>query len=102
MFFQTYFNSLTTLLLSYVSGMSATVAAAISPVIVAFAVMYVMFWGWLQLSGKIEEPVLEGAKRIITLGVILSLCLAMWSYHAVLVLAFLQGPMSLANALLGV
>jgi len=100
-FFQNYFNSLLAHLTNYVSGMTGTVAGAITPVIVAFATMYVMFWGWLHLSGKIEEPVLEGAKRIVTIGVILSLALTLWANHSILVKAFLNGPMALAAAILG-
>jgi type IV secretion system protein VirB6 len=100
-FFQNYFTSLVAHLINYVSAMTGTVATAITPVLVAFATMYVMFWGWLHLTGKIEEPVLEGAKRIITIGIILDLALNLWAHHAVLVLAFLQGPMALASAILG-
>ena len=76
-------------------------AAAITPIFVAFGTMYVMFWGWLHLTGKIEEPVLEGAKRIVTVGVLFSIGLQMWTLHSVLVLAFLQGPQALATAILG-
>lgn len=101
MFFQSYFASLTAHLLSYVSGMVGVVATAISPIFVAFGTMYVMFWGWLHLTGKIEEPVLEGAKRIVTVGVIFSLGLHLWTLHSVLVLALLQGPQTLASAILG-
>jgi type IV secretion system protein VirB6 len=101
MFFQNYFNGLTGHLVSYVSGTTGIVAAALTPIIVAFATMYVMFWGWLHLSGKIEEPVLEGAKRILTIGVILSLSLTLWTNHSVFVLAFLNGPTALASAILG-
>jgi type IV secretion system protein VirB6 len=101
MFFQNYFTSLTVHLLSYVSTTVGLVAAAISPVFVAFGTMYVMFWGWLHLTGKIEEPVLEGVKRIVTVGVIFSIGLQMWALHSVLVLAFLQGPQALATAILG-
>ncbi|MDP9082886.1 MAG: type IV secretion system protein [Pseudomonadota bacterium] len=100
MFFEDYFNGLLAHLTGYVSTMTGTVATALTPVIISFATMYVMFWGWLHLSGKIEEPVIEGAKRIITLGVILSLCLTLWSNHSYLVLAFLNGPMAFASSIL--
>jgi len=100
-FFQNYFSSLTAHLTNYVSGMTAAVAGALTPIVVAFATMYVMFWGWLHLSGKIEEPVLEGAKRIVTIGVVLSLSLTLWTNHSAFVLAFLNGPSALASAILG-
>jgi type IV secretion system protein VirB6 len=100
-FFQNYFSSLTAHLTNYVSGMTAAVAGSLTPIIVAFATMYVMFWGWLHLSGKIEEPVLEGAKRILTIGVVLSLSLTLWTNHSAFVLAFLNGPSALASAILG-
>jgi type IV secretion system protein VirB6 len=100
-FFTQYFAGLQALLLNYVSNQVGVVAAAITPIFVAFGTMYVMFWGWLHLTGKIEEPVLEGAKRIVTVGVLFSIGLQMWTLHSVLVLAFLQGPQALATAILG-
>ena len=100
-FFTQYFAGLQALLLNYVSNQVGVVAAAITPIFVAFGTMYVMFWGWLHLTGKIEEPVFEGAKRIVTVGVLFSIGLQMWTLHSVLVLAFLQGPQALATAILG-
>ena len=49
--------------------------ATLEPAIVTLGVVYVMVWGYLQLTGQIEEPFIGGVKRIITLAVILGCAL---------------------------
>ena len=42
----------------------AAIARILEPAIVTLGVFYVIVWGYLQLIGKIEEPFIEGAKRL--------------------------------------
>ena len=58
----------------------------------ALATLYVMIWGYLLLTGKIEEPFVTGVKRIVTLGVILGVALHLWLYNDVIVDTFFQRP----------
>ena len=71
------------------------------PVAGTLGILYVMFWGWLHLRGQIEEPFMEGVKRIFTLFVVFGVALPLWGYHDVLVAVFYQGPTELAAALAG-
>ena len=57
--FNTWLNGI---LAGYIGDNTATIAGALEPAIVTLAVVYVMIWGYLQLTGQIEEPFLGGVK----------------------------------------
>ncbi len=101
MFFRDFWTWLDARLGSYVSVHAADLAAALEPVAGTLAVIYVMFWGWLHLRGQIEEPFMEGVRRIFTLFLVLGVALHLWAYHDVLVAIFYQGPTDLAAAIVG-
>ena len=42
----------------------AQMATLLEPAIVTLGTLYVLIWGFLHIAGRIEEPVLEGLKRI--------------------------------------
>jgi type IV secretion system protein VirB6 len=63
-------------------------ASILQPAIVTLATVYVMVWGYLQLTGKVEEPFITGVKRIITLVVILGGALDLWLYHDLIIDTF--------------
>jgi type IV secretion system protein VirB6 len=90
-----------TLLATYVSNTTATVAAALMPAVTILAVVYVMGWGFLQLSGQIEEPLLEGLKRIARLALVLGVGLNLWLYHALVADTLLNAPAQLAAHIIG-
>jgi type IV secretion system protein VirB6 len=85
----------------YVATETARVAAALEPAAAAFGAIYVMLWGFLHLQGRIDEPVMDGVKRIVWLGAVLGLSLSLWSYQALFVSTFIDGPRALAAALVG-
>jgi type IV secretion system protein VirB6 len=60
-----------------------------------------MVWGYLQLTGQIEEPFVAGVKRIVTLAVVLGATLKLWLYNTVIVDTFYDAPAQLAAALVG-
>jgi type IV secretion system protein VirB6 len=101
MFFQDFWTWLDARLGSYVSVHAASLAAALEPVAGTLAVIYVMVWGWLHLRGQIEEPFMEGVRRIFTLFLVLGVALHLWAYHDVLVATFYEGPTELAAAIVG-
>ena len=53
----------------YIGANTALVAQTLEPAIVTLATVYVMVWGYLQLTGRIEEPLVDGLKRLVTLAV---------------------------------
>src|SRR5579872_1155400 len=101
MFFQLFMAWLAAELHAYVSVEVAKVAAALTPVGLVLATLYVMLWGYLQLKGVIAEPFLEGVRRIVTLGVVLGAALHLWLFHDVLIATFLDGPAELASVMVG-
>jgi len=77
------------------------VSMALEPTIVTLGTVYVMFWGYLQLTGKIEEPFITGLRRIVLLVVVLAMSLQLWLYNAVIVDTFYNAPAELAAVLAG-
>ena len=75
-------------------------ARILQPAIVTLGVFYVVVWGYLQLIGKIEEPFMEGVKRLLTLALILGLSLHLWLYNEVIVDTFFTAPTSLASGII--
>jgi type IV secretion system protein VirB6 len=100
-FFETFWAWLNGQLTHYVGDNAARVSGALEPAIVTLAILYVMIWGYLQLTGKIEEPFVVGLKRILTLAVVLGVALRMWLYNTVIVDTFYQAPTELAAAVIG-
>jgi type IV secretion system protein VirB6 len=101
-FFETFWSWLDGQLASYVGANTALIAAALEPAIVTLATIYVMVWGFLQLTGRIEEPLVTGLKRLIMLAVVLGAALHLWLYNAVIVDTFYRAPALLAGAVVGV
>jgi type IV secretion system protein VirB6 len=101
MFFQTFWTWLNTQLASYVGTNTAAVAAAIEPAAVTLATMYVMVWGYMSLTGKIQEPVMEGLKRIFVMMLILGIGIRLWTYNTLVVDTVFNGPAQLAASIVG-
>jgi type IV secretion system protein VirB6 len=100
-FFQTFWTWLHSQLATYIGTTTAKVAATLEPAIVTMSVVYVMVWGYLHLTGRIEEPFSVGLKRLITLAVVLGVSLHLWLYNSVMVDTFYQAPTQLAAAIAG-
>jgi type IV secretion system protein VirB6 len=100
-FFQTFWSWLNSQLTTYIGDNTARVAASLEPVVVALATIYVMVWGYLQLTGKIDEPFTAGLKRIMVLAVVLGGALRLWLYNTVIVDTFYKAPAELAAAIVG-
>ena len=100
-FFATFWSWLNGQLGTYIGNNTARLAAALEPAVVTTAVIYVMAWGYLHLTGQIEEPFVAGLKRIMTLAVILGVGLNLWLYNTVIVDTFYNAPAQLAGAVVG-
>jgi type IV secretion system protein VirB6 len=100
-FFQTFWTWLNAQLGSYIGTNTARIAEALEPAIVMLATVYVMAWGYLQLTGRIEEPFVAGIRRLIVLAVVLGASLQLWLYNSVLVDTFYRAPAELAAAIVG-
>jgi type IV secretion system protein VirB6 len=100
-FFAEFSAWLNALLANYIGDQTARVATALEPATVALATIYLMVWGYLQMTGKIEEPFSAGLKRIITLAVVLAVALRLWLYNTVVVDTFFNAPGQLAAVIVG-
>lgn len=100
-FFETFWTWLNAQLVSYIGTNTALVAQALEPAIVTVATVYVMAWGYLQLTGRIDDPFLTGLKRLVTLAIVLGAALHLWLYNSLLVDTFYQAPAELAAAVVG-
>lgn len=100
-FFATFWGWLNGQLGSYIGSNTAALASVLEPAVVTLATLYVMAWGYLHLTGQIEEPFTAGLKRIITLAVVLGVGLNLWLYNTVIVDTFYNAPAQLAAAVVG-
>jgi type IV secretion system protein VirB6 len=100
-FFAEFNAWLNALLAGYIGSNTARIAGALEPAIVTLGIVYVMVWGYLQLTGQIEEPFIAGIKRIITLAVILGCALQLWLYNSLLVDTFFNAPSQLGAIIVG-
>jgi type IV secretion system protein VirB6 len=100
-FFATFSSWLDGQLTSYIGNNTARLSAALEPAIVTLGVLYVMFWGYMQLTGRIEEPFITGLRRIMLLVIVLGGALQLWLYNAVIVDTFYNAPAQLAAAVAG-
>ncbi len=100
-FFATFWSWLNTQLATYIGDNTARLATVLETTVVTLAVVYVMAWGYLHLTGKIEEPFSTGLKRIIVLAVILAVSLRLWLYNTVIVDTFYRAPAQVAAAVVG-
>ncbi len=100
-FFATFWSWLNGQLATYIGDNTARLATILEPAIVTLATIYVMAWGYLQLCGKIDEPVTAGLKRIVVMGAVFGIGLRMWLYNSVIVDTFYNAPAQVAAAVVG-
>jgi type IV secretion system protein VirB6 len=101
-FFATFWSWLNTQLSDYIGANTALVATTLEPLLVTLGTIYIMAWGFLQLTGRLEEPFLIGVRRLCTLAVVLGIGVHLWLYNTLLVDTFYQAPAALAAAIVGV
>ncbi len=100
-FFETFWTWLNSQLAGYIGASTVRVATVLEPAAIALGSVYVMVWGYLMITGRIEEPFAEGLRRIVTLAVILGVGLHLWLYNTLLVDTFYQAPAELAAQVVG-
>ncbi len=100
-FFQTFWTWLNGELTSYIGASTARVALLLEPAVISLGTVYVMVWGYLLLTGRIEEPFAAGLKRIVTLVTVLGVGLHLWLYNTLLVDTFYRAPAQLAAEVVG-
>ena len=100
-FFAEFWAWLSALLVNYIGVNTVRVATALEPAVLALGTIYVLVWGYLQLMGKIDEPLTTGLKRILLLALVFGVSLRLWLYNTVIVDTFLNAPAQLAARVIG-
>jgi type IV secretion system protein VirB6 len=100
-FFSEFSQWLDAMLANYIANNTARIASLLQPAIVSLGTLYVAVWGYLHLSGKIEEPFIDGARRLLTLALILGISLQLWLYNTVIVDTFFNAPNALSAGVIG-
>ena len=100
-FFQTFWVWLNGALGSYIGATVARVASLLEPALVVLAAVYVMGWGVLMLTGRIEEPVGVGLKRIAKLVLVFGVGVHLWLYNTLIVNTFYEAPAQFAAEVVG-
>ncbi len=100
-FFEIFWSWLNGQLATYIGENTARLAGVLEPAVVTLATVYVMAWGYLHLTGKIDEPLIAGLKRIGMLALILGVGLRLWLYNTLIVDTFYHAPSQLAAAVIG-
>ncbi len=101
MFFNAFWTWLQQQLSTYVGDNTQRVAQAVEPAAVTLVTLYVMIWGYLSLTGRHQEPIWEGVKRILMIIVIMGLGLNLWTYNTLIVDTVYNGPSQLAARVVG-
>lgn len=86
---------------TFIAVQVGKVAALLTPAIVSLATIYVMAWGYLQLTGQIQEPILDGLKRIFIIAAVLIFSLGLAGNLAPILDVFVAGLQNLAAGILG-
>jgi type IV secretion system protein VirB6 len=100
-FFAEFSVWLDALLATFISSNTSMIADAIEPAVMALAAVYIIGWGALQATGQLEEPLLEGLKRIARVALVIGIGLRLWLYNALIVDTFFDAPGQLAAVLIG-
>lgn len=95
-FFETYLDPLTA---SFITTQTQVVARAIEPAVVVLATFYIFVWGWLALTGRTDDLIWGGFKRMLMLFLVFGLGLRLSLYNELIVDTFLLSPGRLANAI---
>lgn len=97
MFYQWIFQQVDSTIHTYIVDGANNMAAAIGPVAATLFGIYIMLWGMAHLSNKIEEPVMDGTKRLVIIAVILALALNAGRYTNYVVNFVTQTPVAMAS-----
>jgi len=98
--FQFLLEDVTVDLNTFITNTSATVASVAGAVGSTLLAIYVMFWGISLLSGQTNEPMMDGAKRILRGIVILTFATSAGVYSDFVVDFFWKFPGSFASEII--
>jgi type IV secretion system protein VirB6 len=99
-FFTAVFTKVDAALATYVDDVAVRVIDWITPLSAKLLAVYVVMWGYSMLRGMVQEPVKEGAFRIVRAAAIIGL-IKLTNYHVFLADFFLTAPDQIAATISG-
>lgn len=100
-FYEKLFTKLNASLTTYVGDTAASVIGAITPVVTTLLTLYVVFWGLSIMRGAINEPITDGAGRIVRLAVITGIALEGGRYNTYISSWLFNSPDAMAAYVAG-
>lgn len=100
-FYQTLFARLSISLESYWSSAAGNIASGIAPVATTLMCLYLVFWGLAVMRGAVNEPVMDGALRMVRMAFIVTLAINAGIYNSYLANLLWQTPDALAGIVAG-
>lgn len=91
-FYSDIFSQVDGALTSYVSDTASTVIGAISGVATTMFTIYVVMWGISMIRGLINEPITDGAIRMVRIAVVMGIALNIGLYNQFLADWLMQTP----------
>lgn len=101
MFFETIWMWLNARLTNFIGLNLIRLEHAIEPAAVTCGTIFVMIWGYLAITGRIQEHLVDGAKRLVVLLIVFGVGLRLWLYNAVIVDSFFSAPAQIASSVIG-
>ena len=99
--FETFLTRFNALLDTYWQSTAGSVIGAIAPVAMTLATIYVVLWGYSVIFGMVQEPVMDGVRRILKLAAVLGVVLSVGYYATFLGNLFWGLPDGLISAMAG-
>jgi type IV secretion system protein VirB6 len=98
--FEPFNAHLNSILDTYINTTTASVMSAITPVSHTLLVIYIMLWGCSLIFGLIQEPLMDGVKRILYISFVVSLATTTGLYSSFVSDWLWQSPDALASVML--
>lgn len=97
--FQFLFGKVDTWLNDYVINASTTLMTALKPVAMTCFAIYILLWGYMHLTNKIEQPAIEMTNHLLKAIIVLTFALNVDIYTDWIVTFVTQTPPALASIL---
>jgi type IV secretion system protein VirB6 len=83
-FLQNIFSTVDSATGTYISSTVSNVAAAVAPVAKQCFTLYVILWGFAMYRGLISEPIVDGAFRLMRVGIIMHFAISAGEYSGMI------------------
>ena len=83
-FLSSIFTTVDSATSSYIGSTVGSVTAAVTPVFHQMFVLFMLLWGFAMYKGLIQEPVLDGAFRLMKVAIVMELAIGAGTYSSLI------------------